>query len=214
MSGKQILVLLGGTDHDFEGFSIAIRPFLEAGEHRVETSYDLGALTHLGPARPDLVLLYNCLGTSDADDGAAEIYTDTQVDALARWVRRGGGLLAVHSATVAARHNLALRALLGGVFLEHPPRFAFTVYPLNRRHPITAGIPAFTVHDEFYVQLYEPDVSIHMVALDRGVAHPMVWSRIEGQGRVAHVAPGHDGAVWKLKPYQQLMRQAADWLTA
>jgi type 1 glutamine amidotransferase len=103
---------------------------------------------------------------------------------------------------------------MGGVFVDHPPQFAFTVYPLYRLHPITAGIAAFTVHDEFYVQEHEPDVDLHMVALDRGVAYPMVWTRSEGQGRVAHIAMGHDGKVWSLAPYHQLMLQTVDWLTA
>jgi type 1 glutamine amidotransferase len=42
----------------------------------------------------------------------------------------------------------------------------------------------------------------------------MVWSRSEGQGRVVHIAMGHDEKVWNLKPYQRLMLQAVACLTA
>jgi type 1 glutamine amidotransferase len=85
---------------------------------------------------------------------------------------------------------------------------------MYEEHPITAGVEAFAVHDEFYVQAYDDTIAIHAIALDRGVAHPMVWSRSEGQGRVAYVAMGHGPEVWKLEPYQRLMLQAVEWLTA
>jgi type 1 glutamine amidotransferase len=131
---------------------------------------------------------------------------------LTAWVRGGGGLLAAHSATTSARASLALRVLFGGMFVEHPPQSTFTVYPMYREHPITAGIEAFAVHDEFYMQLHEADVDVHMVGLDRGLAYPVVWTRGEGQGRVAHIALGHSEKVWALELYQRLMLQAIDWL--
>jgi len=148
------------------------------------------------------------------DDGpVAPGPTDTQAESLAGWVQGGGGLLAVHAATVAGQTSPALRALMGGVFVEHPPQFTFTVYPLHGERPITAGIKAFTVHDEFYVQEYDDTVAIHAIALDRGIAHPLVWSKSEGKGRVAYIAMGHGPEVWQLEPYQRLMLQAIDWLT-
>jgi type 1 glutamine amidotransferase len=135
------------------------------------------------------------------------------VEGLVRWVRAGGALLAAHAATVVGESDPALGKLIGGVFVSHPPQFAFTVYPMFGEHPITAGIEAFTVHDEFYVERYSPDVHLHLVACDRGVAYPMAWSKSEGRGRVAHLAPGHSQAVWDLKPYQQLLLQTLEWLT-
>ena len=102
---------------------------------------------------------------------------------------------------------------MGAVFESHPPQFSFTVYPTYVRHSITQGIPAFTDCDEFYIQTYDDTVDIHMVALDRGIAHPMVWSKDEGLGRVAHIAMGHDEKVWSLPLYQKLMIQALNWLT-
>ena len=74
------------------------------------------------------------------------------------------------------------------------------------------GIEAFTVHDEFYMETHTSAVQVHMVAFDRGLAYPMVWSKTEGEGRVAHIAPGHSREVWDLKPYQQLLLQTIYWL--
>ncbi len=213
MDGKRILIVLGGTWHDFDGFVAAMRPVFEAAGHTVESTYDRDVLTRLDEERYDVVLLHTCLGTPGEGSSEPEMYDGAQVQALVEWVRDGGGLLASHAATVSAQFDPALRALMGGVFVSHPPQFAFTVYPLLSQHPITDGVEAFTVHDEFYVEVHEASVEIHMVALDRGVAHPMVWSKYERRGRVAHVAMGHDEKVWNLPPYRRLMLQAIAWLT-
>ena len=212
MGNSRILTLLGGTHHNFERFISAMRPVLETAGYSVEATYDLDALTRLDDAGYDVVLLYTCLGVAEGDQSEPERHTGAQVDALTTWVRGGGALLAINSATTSAQSSPDMRKLLGGVFVEHPPQFSFTVYPVYRAHPITVDIPAFTVHDEFYMQRHEPDVEVHMVALDRGIAYPMVWTKAEGKGRVAHIAMGHDEKVWRLEPYQRLMLQTIAWL--
>lgn len=192
-----------------------MRPGLVQAGHSVETTHDLDALTTSGQSTYDLVLSYTSLSSHREGHGdtTPESLTAGQTEALTGWVRDGGAFLGVHSATVSGEPNAAYRALLGGRFEHHPPQFTFTVYPMARAHPITEGIEAFTVRDEFYVNDVRPDLDVHMVALDRGVAHPMVWTRAEGDGRVAFIAMGHSEAVWDLAPYQRLLLQAIDWLT-
>lgn len=213
---KSMLFVLGGIWHDFEGFTSAIAPIFEASGWVVRKTYDLNELLALGRDKVDVVVSYTCLGKhrEGYDDHGPERMEDEQVHALSAWVQSGGKLFAVHSATVLAGSNHELGRLMGGVFVEHPPAFSFTVYPFAKAHPITEGVGAFTVHDEFYVQTLVTPVEIHMIALDRGVAYPMVWSKREGAGKVAHVAMGHGPEVWNLEPYQRLMRQGVDWLMA
>lgn len=213
-SGKRILVLLGGLWHDFDGFASASRSLLEPHGHQVETTYDLDRLSRLEEDRCDLVLSYTCLSPhrEGRDDIGPEKLTDAQIRSLTTWIRSGGALLAVHAATVIGQSDAALGQLIGGVFVSHAPPLTFTVYPIHEQHPITSGIKAFAVHDEFYRQAHMPAVHVHMVAIDRGVAYPMTWSKSEGRGRVAYVAPGHSREVWDLAPYQRLLLQAIDWL--
>jgi type 1 glutamine amidotransferase len=139
--------------------------------------------------------------------------TNEQVRGLTDWVRNGGGLLTVHCATVVGESDPELRRLFGGEFRSHPAPFTFTVHPVATAHPITSGVAAFDVYDEFYIEECEPSVAIHMFAVYNGASYPMVWSKLEGAGRVAHIALGHFPEVWKLAPYQRLLTQAADWLT-
>jgi type 1 glutamine amidotransferase len=214
LSGERVLILLGGQWHDFDGFASFMQSLLTPQGVQVEATYDLDRLLHLDEMKYDVVLSYTCLSPRKEGNNpeGPEQLTDAQVQGLARWVRAGGGLLAAHAATVVGESDPALGELIGGVFVSHPPQFAFSVYPMFGEHPITAGIEAFSVHDEFYVERYSPDVHIHMVAFDRGVAYPMAWSKREGQGRVAHLAPGHSAQVWNLEVYQRLLLQTLEWL--
>ena len=212
MNDKRILLVLGGTWHDFDGFGRIIGPVLMNAGHSLETTYSLDALKTLDD-RHDLALLYTCL-TADQEDGspATVRLTDDHAIPLAKWVAAGGALLAVHGATVSGQSSPVFRKLVGGVFISHPSATRFTVYPLSNDHPITKGLEAFEVDDELYVQRCEPDLTVHMIAIHDGVAQPLVWGRMEGKGRVAHVAMGHDEQVWNLRQYQQLLVRVIGWL--
>jgi uncharacterized protein len=214
MSGKRILLVLGGLWHDFDGFRDYFVPILTEAGHTVDATYDLDTLIRPELAGYDLVMVYTSLSEhrEGRNDTNPETLSPAQTASLAAYVRAGGGLLAVHGATVSGQPNPAMRALMGALFVSHPPQFAWTVYPMHQPHPITEGAEAFTVHDEFYVQDVTADIAVHMVALDRGVAHPMVWTRAEGQGRVAGIAMGHGPLVWGLAPYQRLLHQAIAWV--
>ncbi|HEX2993349.1 MAG TPA: ThuA domain-containing protein [Anaerolineales bacterium] len=212
LNGKRVLILLGGQWHDFDGFATAIKPLLEKHGMLVEATYDLDTLLRLAEDQYDAVLSYTCFTSDEGGGKGSDRLSQAQFGNLAGWVQGGGAFLALHAATVIGESDPALGDLIGGVFVSHPPQFAFTVYPIFGDHPIIAGIEAFTVHDEFYIERQTSDVQVHMVAFDRGVAYPMAWSRVEGRGRIAHIAPGHSQAVWDLEPYQRLLLQALDWI--
>jgi type 1 glutamine amidotransferase len=215
LSGKRVLILLGGQWHNFDAFASAMQTLLGSQGLQVEATYDLDKLSHLAKNQYEIVLSYTCLSLHEpgSDDTAPDQLTKLQIDGLASWVRSGGALLAVHAATVIGASDPALGELIGGVFVSHPPAFNFTVYPMFGEHPIIAGIEPFTIFDEFYIEKHTTEVQVHMVAFDRGMAYPMVWSKTEGRGRVAHIAPGHSREVWNLPVYQQLLLQTLDWLT-
>jgi type 1 glutamine amidotransferase len=211
-TAKTILLILGGIYHDFDGFAESMERTLGVVGHRVKATYDREILTKLEDASFDLVMVDTCLRGKTEQGEPGPDYTDAQVESLDRWVAEGGSLLGIHAATVSGQTHAQLDALLGGTFIEHPPQFTFTVTPLFHEHPIIADVPAFTVHDEFYIQRTHSDLNIHMVAIDRGKAHPMVWTRTHGKGQVAYIGMGHDDQVWDLAPYQRLIRQTIDWL--
>lgn len=216
MEKKRALLLLGGTWHDFDGFAQSLGACLGSHGWEVEPGYDLERLTRLERESCDLLITYTCfsLPAEGVPVTGSEKMEDDQIDALTAWVRAGGAYLAAHASTSLGNSSPALGRLIGGVFIKHPPMFSFPVYPVYGAHPITAGISAFTVFDEMYIERCEPGVDVHMATVHEGTVHPLAWSKSEGRGRVAHVALGHSAEVWGLEPYQRLMVQAADWAVA
>lgn len=210
---KRLLILTGGAYHDFDAFETFATELFEADEYDVRITR---SPAEVGRPEADVVLIYTCYLQPPEDPEQSFTYlegiSDADSAALAEWVRAGGGLLALHSATTIRESNTELKRLFGGRFLHHPPRYPINVYPLATGHPITEGVEAFMVFDELYTQEYG-DVDVHMVTFDRGLAYPMAWTRREGAGRVAHVSPGHDETVWRNASYQQLLRQTVGWLS-
>lgn len=214
MAGKNILILLGGYWHDFEGFTRAMKELLEKHGYSLECTYDFESLTHLNETNYDLLLTYTCL-TEPPEGGYSDRttkFSNAQVKALVQWVQGGGALLAAHAATVIGGSDPALEELLGGAFVSHPPQLTFRAIPLSAPHPITDGIMAFDVFDELYIESYHPSVVVHMVAVYQEVAYPIAWSKAEGRGRVAHISLGHSKQVWELESYKRLMLQTIQWL--
>ena len=193
--GKNMLLLLGGIYHDFEGFRESMAPFFQQQGYNVHVTYDFDALVEPTLAEVEVIVLNTCLGGPRPQGPWAADLNTAQTASLVNWVQAGGGLL-------------------GGYFVEHPPEAEFTVMPLYREHPITQGIDAFVVQDELFINAYESDVEIHMAASHRNVCHPLVWTRHEEAGRVAYIALGHSEKVWLLPAYRKLMTQALMWLTA
>src|SRR5690554_1355933 len=210
----RVLIFLGGGWHDFNGFAGAMRSLLTPQNFTVDVSFDPDSLLRLAEMDYRVVINYTSFLRPEEETPVTggRSLTENQVTALSKWVQNGGGLLAAHSATVIGESPAELRRLLGGSFLSHPDPFAFTVYPLPEKHPITDGLKAFTVYDEFYIEEYDPAVRLHMVAVDRDTAYPMVWSRTENKGKIVHVAPGHDEKVWNHPSYRRLMLQSVSWL--
>lgn len=214
MTKKRALILLGGMWHDFDGFARSMCPLLEAAGWQVEISYDLQLLTRLDSQPCDLVLNYTCFAKHAAglENSGPEGMSKAQIEGLTRWVRGGGAFLSAHASSVLGESGAGLAELTGGFFVEHPPACTFMVHPVYGAHPITDGIEAFSVYDEMYIERCD-SVDVHLLAVAQGVAYPLVWSKTEGRGRVAHIALGHSDAVWELSPYRQLMLQTVGWLT-
>jgi len=128
MKSKRILLVLGGTWHDFEGFGRTIGPVLTRAGYDVSMSYELDELTQLRHEKNDAVMLYTCLTAKREDGSRATIrLTDEYATPLAKWVAGGGAVLAVHAATVSGQSSRVFRRLIGGVFVRHPPAKRFTV---------------------------------------------------------------------------------------
>ena len=137
--------------------------------------------------------------------------SETVQQAFMDYVRIENGLLVLHSGTADYQKAKKLRALMGGVFREHPEQCPVTVEPLEG-HPLTEGSEAFTLMDEHYFMDMDDDQADFFLstASEHGT-QPGGWTRIEGEGRVCVLTPGHNLEVWQHLSYQRLLLNALRW---
>lgn len=136
--------------------------------------------------------------------------TQAVQQAFVDYVRRGGGLLAVHSGTVYAQQP-AMRALLGGAFIRHPEQCPVTVEP-QAGHPLTQGSTPFTLVDEHYMmELDDVQADVFMITTSAHGPQPGGWTRTEGEGRVCVLTPGHNVKVWQHPSFQALLINSLRW---
>ncbi len=127
------------------------------------------------------------------------------------YVAKGNGLLAIHSGTADYREALVLRALLGGVFLSHPPQCLVTIAP-TADHALGVGSSTFTIKDEHYfMALDDAGADVFLTSTSEHGSQPAGWTRREGKGRVCVLTPGHNLEVWLQPEYQQLILNGLRW---
>ena len=156
-----------------------------------------------------LVVLTKSNSTS-ADDNSPWM-TDAVQQAFVEHVRAGNGLLVIHSGSANYAEATALRRLMGGVFLQHPPQCDVTFTP-QAGHPLTAGSAPFTLKDEHYfMALDDAQADVFMTSTSEHGTQPAGWTRCEGNGRVCMLTPGHNVEVWLHPSYQALIRNGLRW---
>ena len=129
--------------------------------------------------------------------------------AFERWVRAGGGVVAIHAAANADRDWEFYGELLGGArFESHRPG------PLQREtvvvapHPATEDLPRrWTRGDEWY--RFDPEPTADVVATVDG--DPMAWWTAIDDGRAFYTALGHAGAAWSESLYREHVFAAVEW---
>ena len=137
--------------------------------------------------------------------------TDTVQAAFLDYVRKGNGLLAIHSGTAEYDQKHVLRRLLGGVFSFHPEQCPVTVTPYPK-HPLAAGSAPFTLKDEHYfMALDDPQADVFVTTTSEHGEQPGGWRREEGAGRVAVLTPGHNLEVWLHPSFQILVFNSLRW---
>ena len=146
-----------------------------------------------------------------SSDDETRWMTETIQQAFVDYVRSGKGLLVLHSGTADYQQAKTLRALMGGVFREHPDQCPVTVEPLSG-HPLTEGSEAFTLVDEHYMMdMDDAQIDVFLTTKSEHGAQPAGWTRTEGAGRVCVLTPGHNLEVWQHPSYQAILRNALRW---
>ena len=220
------VIVSGGVAHDFPATSAElVRVLAEAGlRATVETDVEsvLGGLGPTAGQRPLVVL--NLLRWTMQVERYAHLRDEWSISlsepartGLLEHVRSGGGLLAMHGASICFDDWPEWRELLGGVWRwegsSHPPLDgAVRVTVATDRHPIVAGLDDFDVVDEVYGFLDRTDDVVGlMYSPHGGTDHPLLWARTVGAGRVVYDALGHHVPSYAVPEHRRIVQRAARW---
>ena len=140
------------------------------------------------------------------------------LERLEDFVRGGGGLLAVHSASASFQGEERYVDILGGRFVEHGPVEPFEVCPVEPglttpQEAIFGDIPAFSVKDELYRHEYDPGNQIHFYTPIGDEREPVVWTRRFSQGRVCYCALGHTISSVRHPQVWQILQRGLAWVS-
>jgi type 1 glutamine amidotransferase len=197
-----------------------------------EHGFEFGVITNAKDFKPEMFADYPVVLLSKCDEVSAQDKTSWKTDAVQQafieYVESGGGLLAVHTATVAGKNTDKLDNLIGCRFAGHPRETPVTVQPV-KPHPITDGVGMFCEMDEHYrlemlaadanilAASYSPaqgDVSKYETESYNNAPEciaPSAYVRTQGKGRICVLTPGHFIAVWHNTHFQQILKNALNW---
>lgn len=178
----------------------AIRKLGAENGFAVDASDDPAVFTRERLTRYKALVFSNSNNEAFSDDAQREAFKD--------YLKSGGGLVGIHSATGSERKWPFFWSVMGGKFLRHPKMQPFTVRVKDESHPIMRGVPAtFEWTDEcYYHDNLSPSLRPLLVTdpakLDDpkkdeypgtrfGDAMPLAWwQEVEG-GREYYLALGH-----------------------
>ena len=123
------------------------------------------------------------------------------MNALASFIRAGGGLVGIHSASLVDYDATStIVALLGGKFSGHPGAVHDSTCQGEGTHPSVANLAKpYLAHDEIYTFVApSPDdqIDLRCAGIAAGEVLPIAWHRTEGKGRVFYTGLGHGPELW------------------
>lgn len=138
--------------------------------------------------------------------------TENALNRFDTFVKQGGGVLGVHTATASFKQQRHYFEILGGRFIGHGPVKVFELIPLAES-TVFLDIPAFSIKDELYLHEFQPGFTPHFVTIHKGQEVPVVWTYRYGEGRVCIATPGHLSRTFKNKDYHKILQQGLLWVS-
>ena len=165
------------------------------------------------------IVLLSC--TTDPKNPASEWLVGDRRTALQQFLRRGGGVLAIHAAADSHYHWPWYGHMMGGHFARHPPGT-----PTGAVRVIAPGDPAVAglarsqrrTDEWYYFDDYDPTSKL-LVTLDPasiGEAdvnpNPVSWRRDVEGGRVFYTAMGHTKESYSDSWFLRHVADGLDWV--
>lgn len=197
---KKVLLVTQGTDHPPVLAQRTLSRLM-----KIQEKYDIEQIPSPEHFPDDLdrfiamVLYYHLDKVSDRDLAIFE-----------RFVAKGGGILALHSATASFMNSALYFKILGGKFVEHDVITEFLLSPVKGT-AIFPDLPEFAVEDELYIHETEPDIQVHITTNLAGEQIPVAWTHRYEKGRIFYASPGHLTETMHNPHYQEVILRGLSW---
>jgi scyllo-inositol 2-dehydrogenase (NADP+) len=176
------LILSGGQGHDFDCCARAIQDILtESGRISVNLTDNPKDLSDGSLGKYAVCVLYT--SSLKLNKG--------QEKALISFVRRGGGLLALHGAALLAKQSPAMSELLGCTPSGQAVEAECLMKVRDPSHPLMRRLKSFPVQDEILKLRCRRGIRPLLETYWQGEMLPMALTNSYGEGRVFYLAPGH-----------------------
>jgi uncharacterized protein len=156
-------------------------------------------------------------------------FSPEQQKAFVALLNEGIGLVSLHHNLGANQQWEEFRKIIGGIHIpkkfvvdgkEYGPSGStdnqdLRVTVVDKRHPITAGITDFTIHDETYHKYYtSPAVKVLLTTDNPKNEPPLAWVHKYGKSRVFYFMLGHDSSAWNNPDYPRILANGIRWVAA
>jgi uncharacterized protein len=197
----------------------AVLAMCDTRGYTVSSSNDPRVFNAAQLAQFDVVVFAVTSGSGMSADGRA---------AFEAWARAGGGIVGLHSASFTELDFPFYVAAIGPQFNGHVGGTHHAMVTIERPHPITSGLSAFPLEDEWYVFTERPETvrGVHvLLAIDEDTLpadypadakigyHAIGWTHDNGLsgGRVFYTAIGHAIDAYSEPTFLELLGRSIAW---
>jgi len=212
------LVLSGANNHDWTQTTPALEQILEdSGRFEVDVTDDPSSMTADSLAAYDLVIS-NWTNWPEEE----RVWGEEAEKALLDFVRSGKGFSLFHAASACFSEWPEYQRLIGATWDKaatgHGAIHSFPVTITDHKHPITRGLPDFSIRDELWHKMAIQPKARALCAAESfaekggsGADEPVVLVSRFGNGRSFYLTLGHDVAAMDTLGWRMLMLRGAEW---
>ena len=219
---KRVLLFSHSTGYRHASIEPGVAALKQLGTARkidVVASEDPNAFSDPGLKGYDAIIFLST--STDPKKPESEWFQGARRTALQNFVRRGGGIVAIHAASDSHYHWDWYQRMIGGHFASHPEGTPEgEIHVEDRNHPSTARLPAKVkrVDEWYYFDDYNPKMKL-LVTLDPksikqkdNNPNPVSWAhRYEG-GRVFYTAMGHTVESYSDRNFLEHVAGGLNWV--
>ena len=215
MAQAKAFVLMADSYHEPGYIKEGLRPVFAAENVEVEFTEDVKALSAEKLQGRQLLVIHRdgMIWPNGYDQPYVMWMTREQEQAIADFVRNGGGFMPLHNSIAIYPKDGPYREVCAGHFISHPAVETFSVYIINKEHPITQGAEDYEITDEQHFVECDAD-RVELLLRSHSDTHgtsPAGWAYEYGQGRVCFLANGHTLEAIQHSTYQTLLKNAVQW---